>query len=226
MNKYISSVVFLTSSFLLSGCMTQHILHNSMTPFESVEEKTISEDIIHQIAFPSEHEDAQGFVLLGDKYSYHVTSNENISRIQDLFTNLSSKYIHMDDVTSFSVNEEEQTFKTTIKFKYHKKFLINKVEPFTEEEKQALGICFKHTHNAINMHYDEYTCEIGLTGKLYAPQQDLVQAYDLSKGRKIKLVHRNIKQNNNYGELLALPFTLAVDIVTLPVLFLWSLTEK
>lgn len=211
MKKILVTVV---SASLLNGCTTMTLIGQT-NKYDVPTYHEMDDDVIRQVATPVQNgKKLDNLVLLGDKYTYKITSGDKQTKY---INKLNPEFLKIDDPIIVNVRDKT-SFKSTIDFTYK-----NKAGIYTEQEQEMLQhfSCKKiPIINFTNKMY--YSCQFDVLGEIYAPNRELVSKYQLNTGRKIKLRSVNYENKKDYGELLGLPLALAIDAVTLPFQLIWT----
>ncbi|WP_127891426.1 hypothetical protein [Psychrobacter sp. FDAARGOS_221] len=172
----------------------------------------IDDDVIRNIGYSTSEGDDKKMVLLGDKYSYVL--NEGIDKVE-LMTQLNPQYLKLPK-TVYVDRITENSIQTHLSFEYKKSD-----ENYSDEEKKLLNrMCNSKKSESWKpkLYYD---CDVLLIGELYKTRASDKANYSLQKGRHVEIRQQGEKTYRDYGELMLLPASVAIDVVTLPLQLLW-----
>jgi hypothetical protein len=206
-----------TGALVLPACMTAMVLDKPSTSTKT-KITELGTDTVRAIGYPAGNgEKLQGLVLLGDKFSYWLTSGSD--KVELTANSLEAKYIDMEPATTITIRDN--AFDGRINFQYDRAD-----EAYSAAEVDILNkFCRKET---VKENHVDYRCRINVSGKLYLPTQQPVTAKkDLSKGRGVRLIAEDTVTHTDLAavatKLVALPFAVAVDAVGLALWGFFSL---
>lgn len=218
-------VLFLPFVAFLNGCATA-LLSSAPVTSTVVKQRTIDQDVVRAIGYPTNvGERVEGLVLLGDKYTYWITAGDK--KIKLMAKQLNPKYIEMEDVTTIIV--EADKFSGKLSFAYD-----NGGSDYSASEINDLNkLCTKEALPGKWFGFGKhvyYRCWIYVSGSLYSGRTSTFQGVsNLTKGRSVRLASIEesttiVDSRKVVDKLTALPFTVAFDLLTLPlqVIFLWG----
>ncbi|WP_019672483.1 YidX family protein [Psychrobacter lutiphocae] len=229
LSKSTKTITILTLSFMLltiNGCLSVATVSKAnKTRFQETY-TTVDSDIIRQMGKVTTDEKKEKLVFFGDKYTYLI--EQGADKVQ-LTAKLDSQYLQFENpiYVNRGNNNELRTF---LKFNYDKpdanyqKHEVTILDQFchlmnstVEAEKIQSHPHSELSHiNDYKIKSEYYRCQIYLDGKLYQASQQFIAKTPFRQGQPIVIQQVATRQYKHQANLLALPITAVIDVVTLP----------
>ncbi|WP_315041554.1 hypothetical protein ACGTJS_00615 [Faucicola mancuniensis] len=238
MKTIIKTAIITSAIATLTGCATTELLNNSpsQTTTRTTNQKTtlINDDVVAfgKPATPIAGIPSNSVVIVGEKHSYVLTQGGD--EVAQLFTNLDSNYIKVTKPLDFFSKNNDGHFSGTLALSYAKlksSFHSNDYD-FVLRNKGTECT----TDSDTRMNAQRFCFEVPVSGGVYPAVNNLALIQSkfrpLSKPYQVSIYTYQSQTTtttqggngaNAVAKLVALPFALAFDVVTLPVQVLASI---
>jgi uncharacterized protein YceK len=212
---FIKLVILITAILTLSGCATALLgLAPPIKDYQQVK-TLVMEDEIVAIASANETTDkstAGDMVLIGKNHAYHITQgNEHINMMMQL--DPQALAINNNNPIEFTIKDSK--FSGQVQITYRK-------SEYSEAERKMLArnrFAWDST-DTVEHPYGYFHAYVTMAGTVYSKLESN-DFTPFSKGRQVKFFNLEIKKavnvKNAIDLVVALPFTVAFDVITLPL---------
>lgn len=219
----------------LTGCATSQLLENTPTSYsQTSNQKTtlIQDDVVAfgKPATPIANVPHNSVVIVGEKHSYVLTQGGE--EVAQLFTNLDPRYIQVTKPLDFYSQNNDGRFSGSLALSYTKLKESFKSADYDFVLRNKGREC--STDSDSRMNAQRFCFEVAVSGGVYPAVSNLALIQSkfrpLSKPYQVSIyTYKTTTQTtSNKGadavaKLVALPFALAFDVVTLPIQVLASI---
>lgn len=215
-------------SVILTGCATSSVLNSEHHTTTSTKQISLINDDVVAFGTPADSSAVakNTVVIVGEKYSYVLTQGGQ--QATHLFTTLNPNYIQVTKPLNFYSANNDGKFTGTLELSYTRLKSYFKSTDYDFMLQNQGREC--STQSDMRMNAQRFCFEIAIEGGVYPAVSNLSLIQSkyraLSKPYQVSIYTNQTTshtQDNTVAKLVALPFAIAFDVVTLPVQILANL---